>query len=225
MYEFLKALFGTNEDGTPVALTFDQLSERLAVSKEVKLANLAEGGYVSRDKYDAKETELSGVRDQLTAANQTIQSYKDMDIEGIKQSAADWEQKAKNASADLEQKLAEKAREYGKELFFRGYKFSSKAAESGIRAEFDKMDFKLDGDTFLGASEWMEKLKTSDDNKGAFAVEEPAAPPADDDGKGGTNPPKWSSSKQDPPAPPKKKSLLELMKEKNDNPDADITFN
>ena len=77
MYEFLKALFGTNEDGTPVALTFEQLSERLAANKDVKIANLAEGGYVSKDKYEAKETELTGVKEQLTAANQTIQSYTD----------------------------------------------------------------------------------------------------------------------------------------------------
>jgi hypothetical protein len=37
---FLKSVFGTE------ALTFDQLTEKLKDSKDVKLANLAEGQYV-----------------------------------------------------------------------------------------------------------------------------------------------------------------------------------
>ena len=93
MYEFLKKLFGVTEDGQPFALTYEQLAEALTANKELKLVNLADGGYVSKDKFDAKETELAGIRDQLTAANQTIQSYKDMDVDGIKQSVTDWEQK------------------------------------------------------------------------------------------------------------------------------------
>ena len=71
MYEFLKKLFGVTEDGQPVALTYEQLAEALTANKELKLVNLADGGYVSKEKFDAKETELAGVRDQLTAANQT----------------------------------------------------------------------------------------------------------------------------------------------------------
>ena len=38
-------------------------------------------------------TERDGLKTQLSDANTEIQSYKDMDIEGIKQAAADWEAK------------------------------------------------------------------------------------------------------------------------------------
>ena len=41
--------------------------------------------------------QVKTLTEQLDAANKTIQSYTDMDIEGLKQSAADWEQKAKQA--------------------------------------------------------------------------------------------------------------------------------
>lgn len=219
MYEYLKKLFGTKEDGTPVALTFEQLSEKLENSKNIKLANLSDGGYVSKEKYEAKDTELNGVKSQLEEANNTIQSYVDMDIEGIKKSAAEWEEKAKSANTELENKLTEQARAYSKELFFKEYKFSSKAAENGIRADFDSKDFKLEDGKFLGAKEYMDNLMQNDDYKAAFVIDtnkEPESIP---------NHPKWTDGKQNPPTPPKKKSLLELMKEKNNNPNADITFN
>ncbi len=52
----------------------------------------------------------AAIQAQLDTANQTIQSYKDMDIEGIKQSAADWQQKYEQAEADR------KARDYSDRL-------------------------------------------------------------------------------------------------------------
>lgn len=142
MYDFLKALFGTTPDGKPEALTFDQLSEKLSASKDIKLANLSDGGYVSKEKHDAivgaKETELNGVRQQLTDANAAIQSYKSMDIDGIKQSAAEWEQKYQTDTAALTKRLADQERTHQEDLFFAGYKFSSKAAAAGVRSEFSK---------------------------------------------------------------------------------------
>ena len=88
MYEFLKALFNEH-DGNPTALTFDQLSEKLSAATDMKLVNITDGGYVAKEKLDAKTTELNGVRQQLTDANAEIQSYKDMDIDGIKRKASE----------------------------------------------------------------------------------------------------------------------------------------
>ncbi len=39
----------------------------------------------------ALTTERDGLQAQLAEANKAIQSYKDMDIEGVKQAAKDWE--------------------------------------------------------------------------------------------------------------------------------------
>ena len=46
-----------------------------------------------RSRIEALETERDGLKTQLNDANTEIQSYKDMDIDGIKQKAADWENK------------------------------------------------------------------------------------------------------------------------------------
>ena len=219
MYEFLKPLFGTVEDGTAVALTYDQLVEKLGANKDIKLANLAEGGYVSKEKFEAKETELTGVRQQLTDANTQIASYKSMDIEGIKKAASDWENKYNDETAKLNQKLKDQERNHGVDMFFNGYKFTSKAAQDGVRAAFDKRNFPYEDGKFIGAKEFMDSLVADADYKAAFVVDTPApqepTPAA----------PKPEFSNPTPtPTPKKKMSLVELMQRKNENPNATINY-
>lgn len=219
MYEYLKTLFGTAEDGTAVALTFDQLVEKLKATTDIKLANLAEGGYVSKDKFEAKETELSGVKQQLTDANAQIASYKQMDIDGIKKAASDWEQKYNDDTAALTQKLKDQERAHGVDMLFNDYKFTSKAAKDGVRAAFDKRNFPYEDGKFIGAKEFMDSLATDADYKAAFVVEAPT--PTEPQ-----NPaPKPSFSNPNPqPTPKKKVSLAELMQRKNENPNAQINY-
>lgn len=220
MYEFLKVLFGKTEDGADEALTFDQLVAKLSANKDLKLANLADGGYVSKDKYDAKETELSGVKDQLSAANSTIQSYKDMDIDGIKQSAADWEQKYKDDTDALNAKLVAQERAFNEEMFLGKYQFTSKAAREGIRSEFVKRNFPFEDGSFIGGKEFMDKLMADNDYKAAFVVETPPAPAPEPQPR-----PRFSDDNPQPaPTPKKKYSLSELMRMKNENPNAAISF-
>lgn len=222
MYEYLKKLFGTSEDGTPVALTFDQFVENLRADDAIKLVNLADGGYVSKDKFDAKEVELNGLREQLATANATIQSYKDMDVDGIKQSVANWEKKYNDDTAALNQKIADNERAYQEELFLRGYKFSSKAAADGIRAEFVKRKFPFEDGSFIGGKEFMDKLMADDDYKAAFVVEPPA--PASDPAPAPQPKPQFSDPNPHQPQPKPKASLAELMRRKNENPNAEIKF-
>lgn len=46
--------------------------------------DLSEGGYVSKEKYGELDTAKKGIEKQLKDANATINSYKEMDIDGIK---------------------------------------------------------------------------------------------------------------------------------------------
>ena len=227
MYEYLKPLFGVAEDGTPLSLTFDQFVEKLNAESGIKLANLSDGGFVAKEKHDAKLTELKGVRDQLDAANATIQSYKDMDIDGIKQSAADWEKKYQDDTAALQKQLDDNARTYAQDLFLKDYKFSSLPAEEGIRSAFAKKNFPFEDGKFLGAKEFMEGLMNDEGYKNAFVVEAPPQPPQSQEPKEPqeptTPPPQFSTGRQQV-QPPKKKSLLELMKLKNENPEAQIDY-
>lgn len=215
MYEFLKPLF-VAEGGAAAPVSFEQFVANLEARSEIKLVNLSDGGYVSKQKYDARGTELSGVKEQLTAANETIQSYKDMDIDGIKASAASWEEKYNTDTAALNAKLEQQELAHKSDLFLAGYKFTSAAARNGIRSLFDQQNFKLGDDgVFQGAKEWMDQQVASEENKGAFVVETPPNP--------NPNNPNFAPNK--PPQPPtKRKTLSELMDEKNKNPNATITF-
>ena len=225
MYEFLNALF-KDESGNPIALTLDQLTEKLSSATDIKLVNIADGGYVKKEKLDAKITELNGVRQQLTDANTTIQSYKDMDIEGIKQSAANWESKYNADTEALNQQLADLERTYRRDLFFKDYKFSSQFAEDGVKAAFDKQGFKLVDGVFMGGKEYMDKLQSDDATKSAFVIDS-----AGDNNDGGDPQPpyqpQFSQQQRQPQNPPKpKKSLEDWMKMANEHPErADaITF-
>ena len=178
MYEYLKKLF-KEVDGKPEAITAEELIKRIQADKNLNIVNLKDGGYVSKDKFDAKETELTGIKTQLADANKEIQSYKDMDIEGIKKSAQEWETKYKTDTAALNDKLTAQERKHQTDMFLSGYKFTSKAAQAGIRMEFDKKEFKLEDGVFQGASDYMKSLMENEDYKGAFVLEEDKPDEAD----------------------------------------------
>lgn len=94
--------------------------------KHVRYVDLSEGGYVSKEKYDSKVTELSGVKKQVEDANKEIQSYKDMDIDGIKKSAEDWKAKYESDTKALNDKMKEQEYSHVADMFMSQYKFSSK---------------------------------------------------------------------------------------------------
>lgn len=161
MYEFLKKLF-KEVDGQPEAITAEELIKRIQEDKTLNIVNLKDGGYVSKDKFDAKDTELTGVKQQLEDANREIKSYKDMDIDGIKKSATDWEDKYKKDTEALKKQMEDQEYAHKKDMFFSGIKFSSNAARVGMMAEFDKQEFQLKDGAFVGADKWLEDQKTSD---------------------------------------------------------------
>ena len=226
MYEFLKALFGTNEDGTPKALTFDQLSAAIAANKDLKIVNLADGGYVAKDKFDAKVTELEGVQTQLTDANAQIQSYKDMDIDGIKKSVTDWETKYNADTAALQQKLQDQETEFAARTYLGGFKYANDLVKDAIYSKFMEKKFTREGDKFLGADDFMAEMQKN--NPSAFVVDAPPAdPPANDPPAGqnpSQNPPPFFTSQTPPAGQQKKKTLSEMMKYKNEHPEAKINF-
>lgn len=180
-YEFLKTLFGTPAEGEqPKAMTYDELEAVINADKGISLVNLKDGGYVSKDKFDAKDTELKAVQTQLTTANETIKSFEGQDVEGIKKKVTEWETKYNNDTQKLKDQLDAQARSHAEEMFLSGYKFTSKAARNGILAELRAKDFKVEGGTILGGKEFIQGLMENEDYKGAFVQKKP-----DDGGAGG----------------------------------------
>ena len=121
------------------------------------------GKLVTKDK-----EEITNLKKQVEDANNEIKSYKDMDIEGIKKSADDWETKYNDLVKSQNEAKEKSIREERTNAFFNGVEFASESAKAGVIAQFNEKDFKYDEkeQKFQGASEWLEELKKND--VGAF---------------------------------------------------------
>lgn len=187
-YEFLKKLFKKDENGAVVPMTYEELEAAIDADKGIKIVDLSGGGYVAKDKFDAKETELKGIRKQLDDANTQIKSFEDQDVDGIKQKVAEWEKKYNTDTQALKDQMAAQNRSHAEDMFLAGYKFTSKAARKGVLDELRSKQFQLDEKgTFLGAKEFMSSLMEDEDYKGAFVTENSSGDT--NQGNGGTNPP------------------------------------
>lgn len=167
--EFLKEILG-EELYSQAKEKFDSYNQEHK-DKPMKLVNLSEGKYVSKEKFDSKETEVADLKTQIEDANKEIQSYKDMDIDSIKKSAEDWETKYKEEVENQKAEKEKSIREERTNAFFNEVEFASESAKAGVIAQFNQKDFKYDEETgkFQGASEWLEELKKND--VGAFKSE------------------------------------------------------
>lgn len=171
MYEFLKKLF-KEVDGQPEAITAEELIKRIQADSKLKIVNLEDGGYVAKEKFDAKNTELTGVKKQLDDANKEIQSYKNMDIEGVKKSAQEWEEKYNTDTKALKDQIAQQERSHQTDRYLDtvGIKPGAMYREF-VKKAFEAKEFKLDGEKFLGADDFIASLKTNPDYKDAFIPE------------------------------------------------------
>lgn len=126
----------------------------------VRFVDLSDGEYVGKENYTRLQIESSGYKKQLEDANKEIKSYKDMDIEGIKKSAADWEKKYNTDTAALNQQLETQKKSFAAERFLDGQKIKSPLAKKSILADFMSQNMKLREDgTFEGAEEYMKKMR------------------------------------------------------------------
>lgn len=120
-----------------------------------------------KTKLTAAETARDEYKEQLEAANTTIQSYKDMDIEGIKQSASEWEKKYNDDLKAMQDKLENQAYDFALKEYVSGYQFTSDLVKEAVIAQLKAQGFKLNDGKFLGADDFMKQLKEA--NPSAFA--------------------------------------------------------
>lgn len=127
--------------------------------KQVRFVDLSEGGYVSKEKYGELDTEKKGIEKQLKDANATIKSYKDMDIEKIKQSAADWETKYNEDTQKLQQQIESDRKAFAAERYIAGQKIKSPLSRKAILQEFMNQNLEYKDGAFVGAEEYMKKVR------------------------------------------------------------------
>lgn len=193
-YDFLKKLFKKDENGAIIPMTAEELEAAIDADKNIKVVDLSAGGYIAKDKFDAKETELKGVKKQLEDANTQIKSFEDQDVDEIKKKVSEWEQKYNTDTQALRDQMAAQSRSHAEDMFLSGYKFTSKAARKGVLDELRSKKFQLDDNgTFLGAKEFMDSLMGDEDYKGAFVTENKDGGAGSGAGGQGGNPPRFSA--------------------------------
>lgn len=219
--ELLKNLFSEGE-----ALTYDQLTEKISAAG-LKLANIADGSYVSRDKMDSKvkglqgqisdlqgqvkqrDTDMAELQTKLTAAQTDADK-----LASVQSDLAALRQQRENDGKEWERKITAQAYEFAIREKAGEVKFSSNAAKKQFIADAIAKQFKQDENGKMqGYDEFLTQYKT--DDPGSFVVDEPA--PAKK-GPSITVPAK-------PDGNPHKMSLSELMAAANADPNFVPDFN
>lgn len=131
----------------------------------------------------ALTTERDQLKDQLAEANKQIQSYKDMDVDGIKKSAADWEAKHAADTKALQEKLDAATYGFSVERAVTGLKFSSTAAKNQFVRDLTAKKLPLQEGKLLGLDDFVKAYKEQD--PGAFTPENDDKTPVAVKGGGG----------------------------------------
>lgn len=127
--------------------------------KHVRFADLSEGQYISKEKYQTLETKIGGLETQLGEANNAIKSYKGMDIDGIKQSAAEWEKKYKEDTEKLNIQIESDRKAFAAERFLGSQKIKSPLSRKAIMQDFLAQNLEFKDGSFVGADEYMTSVK------------------------------------------------------------------
>lgn len=144
-YEYLKPFF----EGGP--LSFEQLTEKLDAADGVKLANLKDGGYVGKDKFDALEARANGLQAQLSEANGKLEGYD-----------PEWKAKAEQAKTDAAAQVAALEKGYALVRKASGLKFSSESARKAFLTDAKAQNFAMKDGEILGFDDYVKAFKESD---------------------------------------------------------------
>lgn len=123
------------------------------------------------EKYKA---ENEGLKTQLSEANTQIQSFKEMDIDGIKASAEEWKTKYETDTKALNDKIAAKDYDYAIKDFMSNYKFIDDDVKETVINKFKAKEFKLEGGKFLGGEDFMKDYK--ENHKSLFVPDKQQEP-------------------------------------------------
>lgn len=142
---------------------YAQVSEKLQGNDKVKLFNLSDGEYVSKQKYLDKEAEITTLNNELSALKEEAKKFETM------------EQKIKDLEANSAKEIEKVKRESVAKELLSGYKFTSKLAQESALNKLLSKELKLEGDKLLGADDFMKSLQTECPE--AFANDDGGKPP------------------------------------------------
>lgn len=164
LMEIFKGIFGEE------AINYDTFEQKLKDTKDLKLVNLSDGGYVDIGKFTGKEKDVKTLQDKLDEANKEIQKFKEMDIDSIKKAADDWKKKYEDDTAALKEEMNKREVASAAKDFLGKYKFTSESAKRAATSDFINQKLQFQDGTFLGGEDFMKQMKEKD--PGAFVKEE-----------------------------------------------------
>lgn len=175
----IKEVFEKAENGT---LTFEQFQE---ATKDAKFVDVKEGGYVSKNKYDAdlaaKDTEISTLNETVATRNtdlQTLQtklSEAGTDAAKLNSLSGEFETlktKYEEDTKAYQQKLDKQAYEFAVKEYANSKEFSSSAAKRDFISSMinENLKMKKDGSAIIGADDFLKAY--SEENSDAFLIKD-----------------------------------------------------
>ncbi len=129
---------------------------------EAIMAEYGKGKAAGESTIATLTAERDGLREQLEGANKEIQSYKDMDIEGIKAAAANWEERYNTDTAALKQELEGVNYSFAVKEAAGGLNFSSESAKKAFIADLIAKKLPLQEGKLLGMDDFVSAYRESD---------------------------------------------------------------
>lgn len=186
----LKEIFEKAEDGV---LSYEQFEE-LAKEAGAKFADLSDGKYVSKSKYDAdlkaKDTQIESINSQVENLNQTV-TTRDEDLKNLQKQLEEagqdatklselntqfnaLQQQYENDVKAYQDKMQKQQYEFAVKEFASTKQFSSNAAKRDFVNSMIAKNLQMEDGKILGREDFFEKYAEEDPN--AFKVETPPEP-------------------------------------------------
>lgn len=123
--------------------------------------------YKSNAELEKLKDKNSKLEKTLNEYNTTIENYKKVDVEGLKNELKEWQDKYENANKEYTEKINKNLLE--KE--FSKFKFTSNTAKNSIfNQAFNSEKISFDGDKVNGIDDFIQVIKEQDPN--AFVIEQ-----------------------------------------------------
>lgn len=148
--EFLKSVFGGR------ALTYSEFEALLRDSKDIKLANIASGQYVDKDKFDRAQTRANDLQLKLAKQEDEIAELQKTDAQELSQKLQSLQEKYDSETGSLRQKLSEQAINSRIDMALLAAKAKNTRA---VRALLDEGKISLDGENILGIEDQLASIR------------------------------------------------------------------
>ena len=161
-----KKMYGGNnmQDITEILKTYE-----IEIPEEKKESFLKDfrNSYKSSAELEKLKDKNSNLEKTLNEYNTTIENYKKVDVEGLKNELKEWQDKYENANKEYMEKINKNLLE--KE--FSKFKFTSNTAKNSIfNQAFNSEKISFDGDKVNGIDDFIQVIKEQDPN--AFVIEQ-----------------------------------------------------